>query len=156
MPTKKTLSVNLVPVVATVIRPVATRLNRIEDLLIEMRGVLDYHLKPIAAIQKQADILTETDRVSGAHWKQAVRARRNASACGRRSTDSKTSWTMRGGRCIGRRRRSRGEHHVGAHAGRAESQERRSAGRRIGRSRGTSMNATPLRCHRAVPIAVAG
>ena len=63
MPTKKKLSVKLPPVVATVIRPVATRLNRIEDLLIEMRGVLDFQLKRIAALQKQVDILIEKDRV---------------------------------------------------------------------------------------------
>ena len=59
MPTKKKLSVKLSPVVATVIRPVAARLNRIEDLLIEMRGVLDFHLKRITALQKQMDILIE-------------------------------------------------------------------------------------------------
>ncbi len=63
MPPKKKLSVKLPPVVATVIRPVATRLNRIEDLLIEMRGVLDFHLKRLAALQKQVDILIEKDRV---------------------------------------------------------------------------------------------
>ena len=63
MPTKKKLSVKVPPVVATVIRPVATRLNRIEDLLIEMRGVLDFHLKRIAALQKQVDILIDKDRV---------------------------------------------------------------------------------------------
>jgi hypothetical protein len=64
MPTKKKLSVKLSLVVATVIRPVATRLNRIEDLLIEMRGVLDFHLKRIAALQKQVGILIEKDRAS--------------------------------------------------------------------------------------------
>ena len=48
--------------VAMVIRPVATRLTRIEDLLVEMRGVLDVHLKRIAAVQKQVDILIEKDR----------------------------------------------------------------------------------------------
>jgi 5'(3')-deoxyribonucleotidase len=63
MSTKKKLSVKLPPVVATVIRPVAARLNRIEDLLIEMRGVLDFHLKRIAALQQQMDILIEKDRV---------------------------------------------------------------------------------------------
>jgi hypothetical protein len=62
MPTKK-LSVKLPPAVATVIRPIATRLNRIEDLLIEVRGVLDFHLKRIAALQKQVDILIENGRV---------------------------------------------------------------------------------------------
>jgi hypothetical protein len=63
MPPKKKLRVKPSPVVATVIRPVAMRLNRIEDLLIEMRGVLDVHLKRIAALQNQVDILTEKDRV---------------------------------------------------------------------------------------------
>ncbi len=63
MPTKKKLSAKRPGVVATVIRPVATRLNRIEDLLIEMRGVLDFHLKRIAALQKQVDILIEKGRV---------------------------------------------------------------------------------------------
>jgi hypothetical protein len=59
MPTKKKLSVAVPIVVATVIRPVATRLNRIEDLLIEMRGVLDFHLKRIDALQGHVDILIE-------------------------------------------------------------------------------------------------
>ena len=62
MPTKKKVSVRVRPVVATVIRPVATRLNRIEDLLIEMRGALDFHLKRIAALQRQVDVLIEKDR----------------------------------------------------------------------------------------------
>ena len=43
MPLKKKLSVKLSLVVATVIRPIARRLHRIEDLVIEMRGVLDFH-----------------------------------------------------------------------------------------------------------------
>jgi hypothetical protein len=58
MPQKK-LSVAVPIVVATVIRPVATRLNRIEDLLIEMRGALDFHLKRIDALQGHVDILIE-------------------------------------------------------------------------------------------------
>ena len=62
-PTKKKLSVKRSPVMATVIRPVATRLTRIEDLLVEMRGVLDVHLKRIAGLQKRVDILFEKDRV---------------------------------------------------------------------------------------------
>jgi len=53
------LSVTVPAVVATVTRPVATRLNRIEGLLIEMRGVLDFHLKRIGALQGQVDILIE-------------------------------------------------------------------------------------------------
>ena len=40
----------------------ATRLNRIEALLIEMRGALDFHLKRIIALQRQVDILIERDR----------------------------------------------------------------------------------------------
>jgi hypothetical protein len=64
MPTKKKLRVKSYPVVAKVIRPVATRLNRIEDLLTEMRGVLDVHLKRIIALQRQVDILVEKERVS--------------------------------------------------------------------------------------------
>jgi hypothetical protein len=63
MATKKKLSVKPT-VAAMVIRPVATRLHRIEDLLIEMRGVLDFHLKRIAALQKQVDVLLEKNRVS--------------------------------------------------------------------------------------------
>ena len=47
---------------ATVIRPVATRLTRIEDLLVEMRGALDFHFKRITALQTQMDILIEKDR----------------------------------------------------------------------------------------------
>jgi len=61
-PTKKKLSVKRSPVVATVIRPVATRLKRIEDLLVEMRGVLDFHLKRITVLQTQVDLLIEKDR----------------------------------------------------------------------------------------------
>ena len=37
--------------------------NRIEDLLLELRGVLEFHLKRIAAIQKQVDVLIEQRRV---------------------------------------------------------------------------------------------
>ena len=63
MPTKKKLSAKLPAVVSTVIRPVATRLNRIENLSIEMRGVFDFHLKRIGALQQQIAILIEKDRV---------------------------------------------------------------------------------------------
>ncbi len=59
MPTKKRIGVKLPIVVATVIRPVVTRLNRIEALLIEMRGALDFHLKRIDALQGHVDILIE-------------------------------------------------------------------------------------------------
>jgi len=40
-----------------------TRLKRIEDLLIEMRGVLDFQLKRIGVLQKQVDILIENNAV---------------------------------------------------------------------------------------------
>ena len=63
MPTKRKVGVKRSPVVGEAIRPVATRLNRIEDLLLEMRGVLDFHLKRIAAIQNQVDVLIEQRRV---------------------------------------------------------------------------------------------
>ena len=61
MPKKSRVKVS--PLVATVMQPVATRLNRIEDLLIEMRGVLDVHLKRISSLQTQVDILIEKGRV---------------------------------------------------------------------------------------------
>ena len=37
---------------------VAERLDRIEDLLVEMRGVLDFHLKRIGKLQTQLDLLS--------------------------------------------------------------------------------------------------
>ena len=43
------------------IRPVATRLNHIEDLLIEMRGALDFHLERIDALQGPVDIPIEAN-----------------------------------------------------------------------------------------------
>jgi hypothetical protein len=63
MPTNKKVRSKLPPVVATVIRPVSARLGHIEDLLVEMRGVLDFHLKRIAALQKQVDVLVDKERV---------------------------------------------------------------------------------------------
>jgi hypothetical protein len=49
------------------VQPVTRRLSRIEDLLIEVRGVLDMHLKRISALQKQLNELKETveDQRSG-------------------------------------------------------------------------------------------
>ena len=61
MPTKPRVPVP--PVLATVMEPVALRLHRIEDLVIEMRGVLDVHLKRIGALQTQVDLLIEKNRV---------------------------------------------------------------------------------------------
>jgi hypothetical protein len=57
--TKETRRPNVPPVVVAVVQPVTRRLSRIEDLLIEMRGVQDIHLKRIAALQKQLDDLSE-------------------------------------------------------------------------------------------------
>jgi hypothetical protein len=60
MPAKKeTRRPKVLPVVVAVVQPVTRRLSRIEDLLIEMRGVQDTHLKRIAALQKQLDELSE-------------------------------------------------------------------------------------------------
>ena len=60
MPAKKKTSRPQVPqVLVAVVQPVTRRLSRIEDLLIEMRGVQDTHLKRIAALQKQLDELSE-------------------------------------------------------------------------------------------------
>jgi LmbE family N-acetylglucosaminyl deacetylase len=47
------------PVVATIVRPVSTRLSRMEDLLIEMRHEQDVKLKKINRLQDQVDLLTE-------------------------------------------------------------------------------------------------
>ena len=60
MPAKKeTRRPKVPPVVVAVVQPVTRRLSRIEDLLIEMRGVQDTHLKRIGALQKQLDLLSE-------------------------------------------------------------------------------------------------
>jgi hypothetical protein len=40
---------------------VADRLDRIEDLLIEMRAVLDMHYKRIGKLQAQLDVLSEKE-----------------------------------------------------------------------------------------------
>jgi hypothetical protein len=46
------------PLILSVVRPVSTRLSRIEALLLEMRAVLDTQLKRIARLQLQIDALT--------------------------------------------------------------------------------------------------
>ena len=58
MPKKKTARVTIPPVVAAVVRPVTTRLSRMEDLLIEMRNEQDVKLKKINKLQQQVDELT--------------------------------------------------------------------------------------------------
>jgi hypothetical protein len=56
---KKTARASIPPVVAAVVRPVNTRLSRMEDLLIEMRGVQDVHLRKINKLQEQVGELME-------------------------------------------------------------------------------------------------
>jgi hypothetical protein len=59
---KKTARVTIPPVVAAFVRPVATRLSRMEDLLIEMRNEQDVKLKKINKLQQQVDELTAAVR----------------------------------------------------------------------------------------------
>jgi hypothetical protein len=47
-------------IVATVMRPVSTRLSRMEDLLIEIRAEQDVKLKKINKLQQRFDQLMET------------------------------------------------------------------------------------------------
>jgi len=63
MPKSKKTSVPIPPVVAAVVRPVSTRLSRMEDLLIEMRHEQDVKLKKINKLQEQIDELTATLRL---------------------------------------------------------------------------------------------
>ncbi len=49
----------LPPVVAAVIRPVSTRLSRMEDLIIEMRTEQEVKLKKIVRLQDQINGLQE-------------------------------------------------------------------------------------------------
>jgi hypothetical protein len=68
MPTRKKSQQPEVPrLVVAVVQPVTRRLSRIEDLLIEVRGVLDTHLKRISTLQRQLNELEETveDQRSG-------------------------------------------------------------------------------------------
>ncbi len=62
MPKKTAPRRKFQPIVAAVVQPVAKRLSRIEDLLIEMRHEQDVQLKRIAVVQDQLDALT--DRVT--------------------------------------------------------------------------------------------
>jgi len=65
MPRKQTIGVKAPVVVTAVLRPVAARLNRIEALLIEVRLVLDLHLKRIDKLQGLVDTLSEPARRAG-------------------------------------------------------------------------------------------
>ena len=60
MPTKKKTRRKVPPMVAAIVRPVSTRLSRMEDLLLEMRAEQDVKLKKINKIQQQFEELTKT------------------------------------------------------------------------------------------------
>jgi hypothetical protein len=60
VPTKKNARRKVPRIVAAVIRPVSTRLSRMEDLLIEMRAEQDVKLKKINKLQQQFEELTHT------------------------------------------------------------------------------------------------
>jgi hypothetical protein len=62
VPSKGTIAVKKPIAVTAVLRPVAARLNRIEDLLVEVRLVLDLHLKRIDMLQRRVDALAEPTR----------------------------------------------------------------------------------------------
>ena len=47
------------PLVAAVVKPVATRLSRMEALLIEMRHEQDVQLKRVTSLEAKLDALTE-------------------------------------------------------------------------------------------------
>jgi hypothetical protein len=60
MATKKKARRRVPLIVAAVVRPVSTRLSRMEDLLIEMRAEHDVKLKKINQLQRQVEELTHT------------------------------------------------------------------------------------------------
>jgi hypothetical protein len=60
MPTKKKIRPKVPRSVVAVVQPVTKRLARIEDLLIEMRGEQDRHLKRITTLQRQLDAISAT------------------------------------------------------------------------------------------------
>jgi hypothetical protein len=62
MPAKKKARRKVPSIVAAVVRPVSTRLSRMEELLIEMRAEQDVKLKKINKLQQQFDTLMETVR----------------------------------------------------------------------------------------------
>ena len=59
MPKNTKVRVKVPPIVAAIVRPVSTRLSRMEDLLIEMRHEQDVKLKKINQLQERVDLLTE-------------------------------------------------------------------------------------------------
>ena len=74
---KRNGRVRVPPVVAAIVRPVSTRLSRMEDLLIEMRHEQDVKLKKINRLQDQVDLLTEALKPRVAQGsKELIAARR--------------------------------------------------------------------------------
>jgi hypothetical protein len=62
---RRTLSgPRLLPVVAAVVQPVARRLSRIEDLLVEMRCEQDVQLKRVAALHAQLENIADEVRAN--------------------------------------------------------------------------------------------
>ena len=51
------------PAVLAIVRPVTTRLSRIEALLLEMRSALDQQIKHTARLQTQVDTLSARRRI---------------------------------------------------------------------------------------------
>lgn len=60
MPIKKKARRNVPAIVSAIVRPVSTRLSRMEALLIEMRAEQDVKLKKINKLQQQFEELTKT------------------------------------------------------------------------------------------------
>jgi hypothetical protein len=62
MPKRKRAAAKVPPVVLAIVRPVTTRLSRIEALLLEMRTVLDAQIKQTTRLQTQVDMLSARRR----------------------------------------------------------------------------------------------
>lgn len=65
-PARTSLATRRSIVPATALRPITGRLTRIQDIVIEVRLVLDLHLKQINLVQRQVAALTEATRRAGA------------------------------------------------------------------------------------------
>jgi hypothetical protein len=65
MPKRKPAAarVKVPPTVLAIVRPVTTRLSRIEALLLEMRSALDLQIKHTARLQTQVDTLSARRRI---------------------------------------------------------------------------------------------
>ncbi|MEO8257026.1 MAG: hypothetical protein ABI868_06735 [Acidobacteriota bacterium] len=55
----------LPPIVTAVVQPVTKRLSRMEALLMEMRSEQDVHLKHIARLQSQIDVVAAETKAQG-------------------------------------------------------------------------------------------